>query len=101
MVKQVIWTKLAHENRKSILEYWTDHNKSNTYSRRLNQLFESTIELISKYPKIGKKTEIADIRIKSIKEYFVTYREKETSVEILAIWDQRQDPDHFKRILPR
>ena len=101
MVKQVIWTKLAHENRKSILEYWTDRNKSNVYSKRLNQLFESTTELISKYPQIGKKTEMADVRVKIIKEYSLTYRENNTSIEILTIWDQRQDPDNFKRILSK
>jgi len=101
MVKQVIWTKLAHENRKAIIDYWTDRNKSNTYSKRLNKLFESTIELISKYPKIGRKAEIEDIRIKVVKDYLVTYREKETSIEILTIWDQRQDPDNFKHILQR
>jgi len=99
MVKQVIWTKLAHENRRSILEYWIDRNKSNLYSKRLNQLFESNAELISKYPRIGKRTEFENIRIKIVKDYILTYREKETSIEILTIWDSRQDPQNFNRIL--
>lgn len=99
MAKQIIWTKLAQKDRKSILEYWIRRNKSNVYSKRLNQILENTVDLISKHPNIGKKTEVADIRIKIIKEYFLTYRVTDTSIEILTIWDYRQDPDNFNRIL--
>jgi plasmid stabilization system protein ParE len=99
MAKQVIWSTLAHHDRKSILQYWIEHNKSNTYSLRLNQIFENTADLISKHPKIGKKTESHDIHIKIVKSYYFTYRETESVIEILTIWDSRQDPDNFIRIL--
>jgi toxin YoeB len=101
MAKQVIWSKLAHQDRKSILEYWIRHNISDLYSNRLNQIFENTVDLISKHPKIGKKTEVQDIRIKIIKNYFLTYRETPTTIEILTIWDSRQDPINFVRILQK
>lgn len=99
MAKQVIWSKLAQQDRKLILEYWIDHTKSNTYSKRLNQIFENTADLISKHPKIGKKTEKQDVRIKIIKDYYFTYRETENRIEILTIWDSRQDPENLNRIL--
>lgn len=82
MAKQIIWSKLAHHDRKSILDYWKKHNKSSLYSKRLNQIIENTVDMISKHPKIGKKTEVADIRIKIAKDYFLTYRETETTIEI-------------------
>lgn len=97
MAKQIIWSKLAQQDRTSILEYWINHTQSYAYSKRLNQLFENTAELISKYPKIGKKTEIQDVRIKIVKDYYFTYRETETKIEILTIWDSRQDPESFNR----
>lgn len=99
MAKQIIWSKLAQQNRRLILDYWIRRNKSNIYSKRLNQIFENTADLICKHPNIGKKTEVATIRIKIVKEYFLTYRETDTSIEILTIWDYRQDPDNFSRIL--
>lgn len=101
MAKQIIWSKLAHQDRKLILDYWIKRNKSDVYSKRLNQIFENTVDLISKHPKIGKKTEIHDIRIKIVKDYFLTYRETETNIEILTIWDYRQDPADFNRILKK
>lgn len=98
MAKQVIWSKLAHQDRQEILAFWINYTKSYAYSKRLNQLFENTADLISKHPKIGKKTEVQDVRIKIVKDYYFTYREKETKIEILTIWDSRQDPKNFNRI---
>ncbi len=101
MVKQIIWSRLAHNDRLNILEYWIKKNKSIAYSKRLNQIFENTADLISKYPKIGKQTEIKGIRYKIIKDYLFTYRETERFIEILTIWDSRQDSDKFDRIVKK
>jgi plasmid stabilization system protein ParE len=101
MVKQVIWSRLAHNDRFNILDYWTQRNKSVIYSKRLNQIFENTAELISKHPKIGKQTGIQNIRIKIVKDYLFTYRETDDFVEILTIWDSRQDPEKFERIIKK
>ena len=101
MVKRIIWSELAHADRKLILKYWTKRNKSNLYSKRLNQIFKDTADLISKHPKIGKRTEIQNIRIKIVKDYLFTYRETERTIEILTIWDSRQDPDKLIRIIKK
>jgi toxin YoeB len=100
MVKKVIWSKIAQRNRIAILQYWIYRNKSDTYSKKLNGYFKESIVLISKYPGIGKKTEYPDIRIKVMKHYFLTYRIKADRIEILTIWDSRQDPEDFQRIIP-
>ena len=39
MAKQVIWSILAHNDRLEILDYWIKRNKSNSYSKKLNQIF--------------------------------------------------------------
>jgi plasmid stabilization system protein ParE len=101
MAKQVIWSRVAHQNRIQILDYWIKRNKSSVYSRKLNQLFEDTADLIGKYPKIGKNTEVPTIRIKIVKDYYFTYRETDRTIEILTIWDSRQDPSKFKRIIKK
>jgi len=101
MVKQVIWSRLAHNDRFNILDYWIKRNKSVIYSKRLNQIFENTAELISKHSKIGKQTEIQNIRIKIVKDYLFTYRETDNFIEILTIWDSRQDPEKFERIIKK
>ena len=101
MVKQIIWSRLAHNDRLNILKYWIEKNKSISYSKRLNQIFENTADLISRYPKIGKPTEVNGIRYKIVKDYLFTYRETEKFIEILTIWDSRQDSDKFDRIIKK
>lgn len=101
MVKQIIWSRLAHNDRLEILDYWLKRNKSNIYSKKLNQIFEHTSDLISKYPNIGKQTEIEGIKYKIVKDYLFTYRETEEYIEILTIWDSRQDPEKFDRIIKK
>lgn len=101
MVKQIIWSKFAQNDRLNILDYWIKRNKSNSYSKRLNQIFENTAELIRKYPKIGKQTELPDIRYKIVKDYLFTYRETADKIEILTIWDSRQDSDKFDGIIKK
>ncbi len=41
-----------------------------------------TDDLISKHSKIGKETDNIDVMMKIVKDYFVTYRETETTIEI-------------------
>ena len=99
MAKQIIWTRHAHLNRFQILDYWIKRNKSAIYSIKLNQIFEETALLLSKHPQIGKETDVPNVRIRIVKDYFFTYRETESMIEILTIWDSRQDPSKFDRVI--
>ena len=96
MAKRVIWSKDAQENRKDILEYWNNRNKSRVYSRKLNQLFIEAVKLIAVYPEIGKLTEYKDVRIKIVRDYLVIYRAETNQIVILSIWDSRQNPEKLK-----
>ncbi|MCD4773327.1 MAG: type II toxin-antitoxin system RelE/ParE family toxin [Bacteroidales bacterium] len=99
MAKQLIWSKKAQHNRKRIFEYWNKHNKSTTYSKKLNGLIKESLRLICKYPLIGKKTDIENIRIKILKTYLIIYEITRKNIIVLSIWDCRQNPDDLKRIL--
>jgi plasmid stabilization system protein ParE len=82
MVKQVIWSLKAHHDRKQILDYWRARNKSNTYSEKLNSLFKEAIRIITDFPKIGKPTDIENVRIKIVRDYFIFYEEGEQYIYI-------------------
>ncbi len=93
MAKKIIWSPRAQEDRKQILSFWTFHNKSNIYSKKLNQLFVNAISLIGEFPQIGIQTDYKNIRFKIVKDYFVIYENTRTSINILTIWDCKQDPE--------
>lgn len=99
MVRQIVWTRLAQNQRFEIFEYWNLQNKSNSYSKRLNDLFEQNIELLSKFPLIGTRTQIENVRVKIIKKYLIIYRLNEKTIYILSIWDSRKNPEDLNRLI--
>ena len=99
MAKQVIWSLSAQNDKKEILDYWKQRNKSNTYSKKLNELFKESIKIILDFPQIGKVTDDTKARIKIVRDYLIIYEETETQILILTIWDSRQDSDKLKKIL--
>ena len=99
MTKQVIWSLKAQNDKKVILNYWRQRNKSNTYSKKLNELFKESIRIIIDFPQIGKVTDDTKARIKIVRDYLMIYEETETQIFILTIWDSRQDPEKLKKIL--
>lgn len=99
MVKQIIWSLKAQNDRKEIFTYWNNRNKSKAYSKKLNELFKEAIKLISHFPQIGRPTEIENIRIKIARDYLIVYEGTSTQIHILTIWDGRRDPEKFKRFI--
>lgn len=58
MAKQIIWSLRAQKDKKEIFKYWLQHNKSNRYNKKLNQLFKEAVQLLKEYPYIGKTTDL-------------------------------------------
>jgi plasmid stabilization system protein ParE len=96
MVKDIIWSPLAQSQRKSVLEYWINRNKSKSYSIKLNRLIKEAITLISSNPEIGRKTDIPNVRIKIVRDYLIFYEIQDESLHILTFWDSRQNPKKLK-----
>lgn len=92
MARRVIWVLQAQKDRKEILAYWKDRNKSVAYSKKLDKLFREALQLIAKYPFIGKPTNKKNIRIKIVRNYFLIYEITAKEIVVLRIWDSRQNP---------
>jgi toxin YoeB len=96
MARKVIWTKRAQQERKDILDFWIDHNKSTAFSKKLNQLFRESIRLIKLYPGIGRLTDIDNVRVKVVRNYFIFYELVGQNIYILSVWNSKQDPEELK-----
>ena len=91
----------AQDDRKEILEFWREKNKSKTYSKKLDLRFREAINIIKHFPQIGKQTDDSNARVKVVKDYLLIYEETQTSIIILTIWDSRQDPKKLAKILTK
>ncbi|HET8736615.1 MAG TPA: type II toxin-antitoxin system RelE/ParE family toxin [Pricia sp.] len=100
MVKQIIWSRSAQDDRIKIFTYWNKKNRSNLYSKKLNRLFNEAIKLIATYPEIGRPTDDKMVRIKIVRDYLIIYEVDEKGrLLILTIWDSRQNPEKLEHIL--
>jgi toxin YoeB len=90
--RKIIWTKEANSERKEILEFWIDHNKSKTYSVKLNKLFIKVLKQLAENPKIGRETDLKNARVKIVRNYLLFYEFSDAHVKVLSVWDGRRDP---------
>lgn len=99
MAKKIVWSAKAQNDRMEILLYWKERNKSIVFSEKLNQLFNDATNAISKFPKIGKLTGHKDTRVKIVRDYLMVYKEYDSFISIITIWDGRQNPLKLIKIL--
>ncbi|MFT6053852.1 MAG: toxin YoeB [Roseivirga sp.] len=96
MVKQVVWSPRAQSERKSVLKYWLNRNKSKTYSLKLNLLIKEGISLILSNQEIGRKTDVPNVRIKIVRDYLIFYEVQNETIYILSFWDSRQNTEKLR-----
>lgn len=96
MVKEIIWSATAEEEKNEILRFWVVHNQSPTYSIKLDEQINKAIELLPYYPFMGRKTDFGKVRLIVVENCLVFYEATETQILIMSICDGRQDPEKIK-----
>lgn len=92
MARQIVWTERAQKERIEILTFWNNHNKSTSYSKKLNNLIREALRLISRHPFIGKPTNKKNIKVKILKNHLLIYEITSDEIIVLSVWDCRQKP---------
>ena len=63
MVKQkIVWSNKAKIKLLEIFEFYSERNKSKTYSKKLYFKFNKELSVLLKQPEIGVKTELDTVR---------------------------------------
>lgn len=87
MAKKLKWTVFAKEQRKEILQFWISKNKSKTYTKKLNDLFNQIGLLILDHPEIGIRLSGTECRERLFRDYYIVYKVSENTIEIISVWD--------------
>lgn len=93
--RKIIWTIIARTTRNSIFSYWSNRNKSNLYSKKLFVLFNETLERIAQFPQTSLATNSSNIRYVLVRDYYLIFEISEFTINVLDIWDTRQNPQNF------
>ena len=97
MVKRkIVWSNKAKIKLFKILEYYTERNKSATFSKKLYKKFSKELVLLKKQPEIGIQTDYDGIRGLIVDEYILFYEIYPEMIIVHTVWDCRQNPDSLK-----
>lgn len=97
--RKVIWSKTAYLQRKIVLLYWLENNKSNTYSIKLLQETKVATNQLIKFPYLGMLTDIPDVYCYTMGNYNLYYMVTNENIQIVCFWDNRQNPEILKSLL--
>lgn len=90
MVRRIRWTSRADSIFTEILEFYCNHIKSKSYSRKLTGEIDETLNLIAIYPFLGMSSDIKNTRV-MINGHFKIFYKIETD-EIIVLLETRQYP---------
>ncbi len=97
MLREIIWSPLAEKDLENILEYLADNWNQKVIKHFLNKI-DTIINQIAKvpnqFPIINRKLQVRKCVV--TKQNTLFYREIERKIEILRLYDTRQDPKRLK-----
>jgi toxin YoeB len=94
--RKITWSPRAKIDQFEILDGFYQRNGNKNYCQKLYKEFRSAIHLLFHYPDIGVKTDIPYVRKLIVRNYGIFYRKHTKTIEIIAIWDFRQNPEKFE-----
>ena len=92
MAEKIVLSLKAEKNRYDILKYYFDETGSNKIPLQIFNQLDNAFETISIFPNSGKIINKKGYHVFVTKHYNIIYRINIDSIEILHIWDSRQNP---------
>ena len=95
-MRRIVWLENAKNDLKDIVLYYNERNGSTVYSRKLVNVLKSSLLLLETNPFLGIKVKNKEnYRVLIIKNYKVFYKILLNRIEIMLVWDTRQNPDRI------
>ncbi len=96
---QIIWTKKANKSLILILDFYLEQNGNFDYCEKLLSEIIQQTNYIKVNPNIGKETNHFLIRELVFGRNSIFYVFSQTYINVLLIWDNRQDPEKLLELL--
>ena len=90
--REIVFTRTAAKQRRAILEYWTKRNGSTKYAKKLIRISREHLNVIAEFPESSRESEIPNIHETAMGHFSIYYRFTESTIIVMAFWDNRQDP---------
>jgi plasmid stabilization system protein ParE len=97
--RKIVWTETAAKQRREILKYWTERNKSTTYAEKLIEITAKHLKVISKNPEAFKETDIDEVRESAMGHFSLYYKITPELIIVMAFWNNRQEPKTLLKVI--
>lgn len=97
--RKVVWTSTARVQRRNVLKYWLDRNKSSEYPKALISQIKSRIKYIADRPQMFYDTEFTDTKVCYMGHFSIFFKTTTEKVIITPFWDNRDDPEKLLKML--
>ncbi|MFV8271045.1 type II toxin-antitoxin system RelE/ParE family toxin [Flavobacterium sp. GT2N3] len=96
--RRIIWSPKSKERLYQILEFFNHRNRNTIYSKKLYKSFRHELSTLKKQPYIGVKTNFENVHGLIVGDYVLFYEIELTQINVITVWDSRQDPENLKII---
>lgn len=93
MAEKIVLSLNAEKDRLAIIKHYIEVTGDNKFSLSVFDRINDAFETISNFPYSGKQINKEDLRVFIINPYNIVYKITNEVIEILHIWDSRQDPE--------
>ena len=93
--RKIIWSHKANIKLFLILEFYSERNKSATYSKRIFRKFKKELSLLKTQPDLGTKTDDKQIRGLIVEDFIMFYEATIDTIIVHSVCDCRQNPKNL------
>jgi plasmid stabilization system protein ParE len=90
--RKIIWSSRAKLDLFEILDFYLKRNGTVIYSKKLNSKIRKAVKLLEKHSELGIQTDVQSVRNLIEGDYSIFYEIQSTTIEIITIWGNQQDP---------
>ena len=90
--RKIAWTFRAKLDLFEILDFYYKRNGTKSFSKKLKSKVQKSIKLLENHSDIGVQTDVQNVRNLITGDYCIFYEIKLYTIEIITIWDNRQNP---------
>jgi plasmid stabilization system protein ParE len=91
--RKIIWSHKANIKLFQILEFYSERNKSTTYSKKIFRKFKKELSLLKTQPELGTRTDDEQIRGLIVDKFILFYEVTTEAIIVHSVWDSRQNPE--------
>jgi toxin YoeB len=93
--RKIIWSPRSEIDIYQILVFYGERNGNYNYSRKIYTRIRRSVLVLKQFPGIGAQTDIKNVKNLILGDFNVFYRFENNSIEIVAVWDSKQNPENL------